>query len=427
MAQKVAPKEINFDTALPLAIDSASSTREFVPENGATFAYGNNRVIRIPLRSEDLLDTRHSYLRFKVVAGQTQALDQTAYALISRLRILSGGVPIEDIGGYNVLANLLIKHQSGKGYMESYGAVAMGATANSAVPAHGAANGQNRTADTESRYFCLPLFSGIMNNNKYIPLPLLNSVGLTIELTLEDPNSAVLAGADDPTCTISDVAYVAQMVKVSPDVIEGLRAVQMSTPNQSIMIAGQTWKNYKNSISANAGSAVLNIPDRSGSLKALFSVLRQTAAIGSRTALSLQFDSGQVTSYVYKIGSKMYPQSKINVNVTDATARYAEVVTELHKAFGKLGDYSHHALVNNTTWIKNGDNAALGDFCMAIDVEGFAQADVIESGIDTQRLALPVSLEIQKTAVNAAYDCDTFALCDAVFFCGADGQMTSST
>ena len=61
--ERIAPPQVNYDNVLPLAIESRSNRREFLPVNGQTFSNTNGATIcRIDVNADSMLDASHSYL-----------------------------------------------------------------------------------------------------------------------------------------------------------------------------------------------------------------------------------------------------------------------------------------------------------------------------------------------------------------------------
>ena len=63
---RVAPRQVNYDNILPLAIESRSNRREFLPVNGQNFSNTTGATIaRIDVNADSMLD---SVLELKVEA-----------------------------------------------------------------------------------------------------------------------------------------------------------------------------------------------------------------------------------------------------------------------------------------------------------------------------------------------------------------------
>ena len=122
--QRVAPPQVNYDNVLPLAIESRSNRREFLPVNGATFSNATGATIcRIDVNADSMLDATHSYLECDITnnAGATNflALNNFSPSWIQRCRIESGGVVIEDINEYSRLYSMLTLAQTPKDYVKN--------------------------------------------------------------------------------------------------------------------------------------------------------------------------------------------------------------------------------------------------------------------------------------------------------------------
>jgi len=123
---RVAPRQVNYDNILPLAIESRSNRREFLPVNGQTFSNSNGATIcRIDVNADSMLDATHSYLEC-VVTNRNETDANTclipnpfAPSWIQRLRIESGGVVIEDINEYARLYAMLVMNQCPASYVKN--------------------------------------------------------------------------------------------------------------------------------------------------------------------------------------------------------------------------------------------------------------------------------------------------------------------
>ena len=122
--ERVAPPQLNYDNILPLAIESRSNRRSFVPVNGAEFSNTTGAtVVRIDVNADSMLDCAHSYLMCEVQcdlranADEHMSLNPFCPSWIQRLRIESGGVVVEDINEYSRLYALMVLNQCPKHYI----------------------------------------------------------------------------------------------------------------------------------------------------------------------------------------------------------------------------------------------------------------------------------------------------------------------
>ena len=121
--ERVTPRQLNYDNILPLAIESRSNRREFLPVNGQSFSNTTGATIcRIDVNADSMLDATHSYLECALQNDLTTADNRLSPnpftpAWIQRLRIESGGVVIEDINEYSRLYALLVLQQCPQSYV----------------------------------------------------------------------------------------------------------------------------------------------------------------------------------------------------------------------------------------------------------------------------------------------------------------------
>tara|TARA_R110000822_G_scaffold95742_1_gene218538 strand:- start:3133 stop:4542 length:1410 start_codon:yes stop_codon:yes gene_type:complete len=468
--ERKAPKEVNYQDILPLALPSSSNRREFMPNNGQTFSPTGTNIIRIDVNADSMLDASHSYLRVKLknIGTATHHLSpDNGCPFIQRLRIESGGTTLEDIYGYNRLYNMLEYAQTSPDNFQSENslnlnqnqAISYLGTGAATVPTWGdpifnMTNYNCHTipgggvlvaggaAESDSMVYCIPLVSAIFNCEKYIPLILMNA-GITIEITLA-PGAEIGtwtlpavggAGSTSTAYQLSNVAYCAHLVDMDRSFYDALRG-EMALSG-SIAIHGQTWKHYSANIAAGDSTPTINIPARAKSIKSIFSTFRKSSSSIDSATENARYSTGvlqrnNISSWGYKIGSVNYPQSKINVSENNIAPTLCEVL----KAFGKLGDTSTSSCLSKTNFRLANDGDATSEpnpdnrvqnFLIAYDCEGFQKSN-LESGVNTSERALAISLELTYAVVNAyAITNDNYVCCDAFFYINGDGTLTPSS
>lgn len=518
--ERVAPPQVNYDNVLPLAIESRSNRREFLPVNGQSFSNSTGATIcRIDVNADSMLDATHSYLECDITnnaaATNFLALNPFSPAWIQRLRIESGGVVIEDINEYSRLYAMLTLAQCPKDYIKNNLAtlglykqhtsalmmnaaagavdictngantelVATGAAgagdvervaqsvdelhysmsadaiingvdasevdgdlnADRLTPAAGAvaaggAQSFNRLASGASRKMCIPLVSGWLNMDKYIPLIMMNA-GFTIELTLCDANRIGItqietAGAQgafgDSAWTISNVRYVAHLIDLDRAFYDRLRMV-MDDAGGVLQLAGQTYRHFSGLFDGNAATQnTIALPARVKSVKSIFGTFIRSNQMGVNTNYdSSVFQRAGITSFRFEIGSVRYPQTDIACNGNDGQAQRE---AELDKAFGKIGDYQHQKAYSskhttNDAGSRTGashQKACLSSYFIGYDFEAFNRV-MLEQGIDTASRSLPINVIINTDgAAGGQVRADFYVLCDAVFFVNLDGTASVS-
>tara|TARA_R100000278_G_scaffold5642_2_gene8518 strand:- start:3003 stop:4625 length:1623 start_codon:yes stop_codon:yes gene_type:complete len=535
---RVAPPQVNYDNVLPLAIESRSNRREFLPVNGQTFSNsGGSNIVRIDVNADSMLDATHSYLECNVnntnaTANNFLALNGFGPSWIQRLRIESGGVVLEDINEYSRLYAMLLLNQCPKEYIKNNMALmglysvsksaGLNPTASGATPptagvveyattggmvgfvenagsdpannvmngnvpsidelhysmsatgilsgihttsasgvgvakaptADGLANVQstNRIQAGRSINQCIPLVSGWLNMDKYIPLVMMNA-GFTIELTLCDNNRIGLTQTEsasttnnvfiDSSWSITGVRYVAHLIDLDRSFYDRLRMV-MESSGGVLQLAGQSYRHFTGNMLAGESTSTITLPARVKSVKSIFGTFITNGQVGANSNYDTSvFQTGGITSFRFEIGSVRYPQTDVDCGTykTDGTFNYRDPLSgaqreaELEKAFGKIGDYQHqkaYGPVNtiNISSTRSGtdfNNATLSAFSIGYDFEAF-QRVALEAGINTADRSLPINCIINRASgVNLALmKADFYVLCDAIFFINLDGTASVS-
>jgi hypothetical protein len=533
---RVAPPQVNYDNVLPLAIESRSNRREFLPVNGQKFSNsGGSTIVRIDVNADSMLDATHSYLECKVKNTNTDALtflslNNFCPSWIQRLRIESGGVVLEDINEYSRLYSMLVLNQCPKEYVKNnlallglyqvhksstlasattgnfemcsnggfsldsvvdsvdFGASTVGSVdvVQSNVPTieelhynmssrgilngvlitgDGAGNGiepvDNSLTNThravrlntgQELTMCIPLVSGFLNMDKYIPLVMMNA-GFTIELTLCDANrigitqdESLASGGNNvddfknSTWEVNSVKYVAHLIDLDRSFYDRLRMV-MESSGGVLQLAGQSYRHFSGNLGSQESSSTITLPARVKSVKSIFGSFIDAAQVGSKNNYDTSvFQTGGISSFRFEIGSVRYPQTNVDCgDYLSATKRNplsgTQREAELEKAFGKIGDYQHQKAYNsvntcNVDTERDGtdfNKSTLSSFFIGYDFEAF-QRVALEAGINTADRSLPINCIIERdgTANATLMRGDFFILVDAIFFINLDGTASVS-
>jgi len=471
-----APNAVNYGNSLPLGIEAKAQRRLFFPSTGDKYSGDQSSIIRISLNYDGMLDTSLSYLKFDIENNGTKSfLKDLGQPEISRLVVSSGGVVLEDIQNYNqLLGSILVPCQANDGVINeqnnncnAFGDVTLGVNSaddakatnvktyqNGMVPgayAYGSIvageDGRPSTGGNEGsgvigkdkkRTVCYKLVSGLLDNEKYLPLVLMNN-GLDIEIHLENAlrmcciEPGTSAG-DLQSYEITNVRYVAHLVDLQRDFYDMLRMTQQQSGGV-IQIAGQTFRHFSNALGKTAtGSQNFNVPVRARSIKSIF------FCAGAQTATKETFDLSScsamaLSSYQVRIGATSYPPTAILCN---QEANKSEPYLEVMKAFGKLGSNIHSNLLGScnylTTNILSKASVGAGNLMKfapyGIDLETFRAE--IENGVDTSSRALPMTLSLGINPASSAgadttdLTLHTFAMIDSLFFINMDGSVSVS-
>jgi len=471
------PDSIDYTSILPMAVESRVRRRGFVPSNGASFVSNQNNIIEIPVSASAFLDTKHSALRmnFLNTTGQTFGVDfGGGHGLIRRLRILQGGTVLSDCREYGrLMSSIILPCQStedslstrsikdGQRYANGTvggtgvtGVAAAAEISGAAVNTPTNANDSTTAAALGSNYtFTIPLMNGLLGTtqDKLVPLFLLNSAPIVIEITLMPAQDIGVWGGVPGGYTVNNVRYFASLVETGPAVEDQIRMVQQQSGGR-LVLNGVDYTHHPGNIAAGAqGRISLPLPVRKKSIKSvLFAAAGTTFAggAGAKTNLfSLSYGGHlNMTEYQLSVGSRRVPEVPIQFNsaILGALNNKAQYFEELAKCFGETK--SAHGLgvmtrVNNsnTPGVSGGmavPSVAGGAgamstlrFCpFGIDCEAF-QPDgkgggALESGIDTASSSTPLELVLDISIGQAApILVDMYVVHDSIYFIDMVGNL----
>jgi hypothetical protein len=460
-------------------------TREFQASNGQTFAPNSNRVIRIPLSSDDFLSGNESYLRFTVNnksktnggADTAVSLDHSCHSLFERVRLEApDGTEIDRIDNYNVLACMLGDWQHGAGWRTTVGYSTSGySRVRNFTDGQGVLilpdyDGSTASISANgSKTFTMPIIGTFLSNSKMIPLKYMGS-GLVLELTLAPASDALISSTRQPAVNnqstpqrtnndvldydMSNIAYVGRLLSFSRLFEEAFEAVlaegeQMGVP--MIQFHSPSYRNYV----YNAGTGDFNVPvaERASSIKSMFAVFRgQLSNNGSGNSRVGSRSRDNINSYQFRVGNVLYPQSRVNISATNS----GEAYSEMKKALGTLHSLDDQGIVvrqdhyiSNSNfvegvlrlqpdWIRDDNGAPIanynglsasgeyyGKFTIGMDFENFSHENY-QSGLDTTNHAMNIELLVTRSAPSNALRVDVFTLIDQVVTLNANQSITVS-
>ena len=471
------PASIDYTSILPMAVESRVRRRGYVPSNGASFVSNQNNIIEIPVSASAFLDTKHSFLRmnFLNTTGQTFGVDfGGGHGLIRRLRVMQGGTVLSDCREYGrLMSSIILPCQSTEDSLSTrsikdgqrYANGTIGGTGVSGVAAAaeitGAAvntptnaNDSTTAAAAGSNYtFSIPLLNGLLGStqDKLVPLFLLNSSPIVIEITLAPAQDVGVWGGAPGGYTINNVRYMASLVETGPAVEDQIRMVQQQSGGR-LVLNGVDYTHHPGNIGANAqGRISLPVPVRKKSIKSvLFTGAGTTFAggAGAKTNLfSLSYGGHlNMNEYQLSVGSRRVPEVPIQFNAAllGALNNKAAYFEELAKCFGETKS-AHGMGVMTRVNTANTAGATAGmavpsvaggagamnslRFCpFGIDAEAF-QPDgkgggALESGIDTASSSTPLELVLDIGVGQATpIVVDIYVVADSIYFIDTVGNL----
>jgi len=467
---------INYTKILPLAVESRSRRRGFLPDNGQRFVSDGNNIIRIPISASSLLDTKHSYLKMTIdnTTGQGVGLDfGGGSGLISRLRILQGGTTISDVLNYNKLVSaILLPAQTdtsktatrsvtdAQRYLNSAGGggpgggldVCLNAELSGAAPST-PTNDHDQIPNGTDCVICIPLVNGLLGStqDKLVPLQLLNSSPLVIEITLAQAlDIGTYTAAPAAGYSVHEVQYLASLVDVGPEVDQHLRQVQSLTGGR-LILNGVDYTNYTGNVQAAAtGLQTLDIPCRRKSIKDVLWVGCSNTFAGA----ALQEDRYNLSygghmnlrEYSVKVGQTLYPPTAVDCDFVGANGQArSQAMEELAKCFGQVSSVHGQGVLNRFNYLATaGLNGGMpvesaGGASMAshkfgpfgLSLEAFGPdgkgARAIESGIDTATHSQPMSLQLNLfTAIGEVFNVQMYVVYDTLYYIDQVGNLRVS-
>lgn len=380
-------------------------TPRIPPKNGAAFTPGN--VIRVEFPAQGYVNPINTTIEFDVtLQGHGTASNEVArfqnniQSIFSRVRILYGATPLEDIINYNVIVRSLTEWTSTNqtmsidqvGISEGIGGCVFGLDGNS-TPKPGLFNarqnyiqGIDKTANTTAgvliqsagvgvipntvlgtgltatganyctRRYQINLACGLMTQDKLLPVKFMASQ-LAIEFTLEQAVACILsAGGSGAACT-----YGVTNFNLIPEILEFdasydamfLKGLQ----DGGVPIKFSSWHTF---IFGTSGSATVNllVQERSRSVKALFAVQRRNPPTVGTDSHATLFDSsstvgGSMQSYQWRIGGRYFPAQPVQLTIGTGSGvgnGGCEAFVELQKALNVVGDYRLSCSVNPARW-----------------------------------------------------------------------------
>jgi hypothetical protein len=381
------------------ALPAVKTTPRISPKNGSDFSPSS--VIRLEFPAQGYLNPRNTTLAFDVVLNPGSG-GTTPYArfqnniqsIFSRVRLMYGSTPLEDIIDYNVITrcltewtapgvadqlsindgiayNTVMSQSNAAGVfrptvVNGRQAIIQGvdntgtgsATDNTGgtVPTN---TGQiNAAGAFPVRRYTVQLNLGLLNQDKLIPIKFMASQ-LAIEITLAQPEACILCRNNGAAFSGSGTTYQVQNVTLLPEILEFDAAYDAmflkGLKEGGVPIKFQTWHTFNFGLQAQT-SVNVQIQERSRSVKSIFVVQRigpDALSTDSGATLYHSNNSGTLQQYQFRIGGRYYPASPVQCATTNNSAisnGAAEAYAELGKALHTLGDYRLSTALNSARW-----------------------------------------------------------------------------
>jgi hypothetical protein len=380
---------------------AVKTTPRISPKTGSLFV--PNTTIRVEFPAQGYVSPGNTTLEFDLdlsgygtVADSWTRLQNGVASVFSRIRLMYGSTPLEDIIQSNVIMRMLNESTAssdqildqasisdglggtigGTGfttfrknirqrYIQGVSADPVVATSTTwdqcgSVPClyNEAQSTYTGYAATSRRRYQIQFPLGLFTQEKLIPTKFMASQ-LAIELTLAPEVSCIMSGkltgsGSLPTYRILNVNLIPEVLEFDSSYdatfLKGLQ-------EGGVPIKFSSWHTFL--FSQGGGStANLQIQERSRSVKAIFAVIRaapDSLNNDSGAFFSSTIDNTVLNSYQFRIGARYFPASPVicsnqTTNFSNMNSGACEAFIELQKSLNTVGDYRLSTALNSTRW-----------------------------------------------------------------------------
>lgn len=425
-------EEIQFSNSdiMPLNRDVKATKRRFYSNNGNSFSQSGSEI-RIPISGNFLLSNQDVFLNFQLlwtfVAGVLVVPDFSHFAAFQQIRIESAGQILEQIDEPGVLYNLMSQWNWGQNEINKNNGRGAGVLPQQAI-ATGllSKNGETLITATPQR-ISLPLceLMGIFSGDKSIPL--MNTSGLTLVLTLATPASRLSFITTSPTTdtfVYSDFYVSATCIEAGPDYEKALAAVKSGNQYNEVSILMKTARRYIGSV---AGAALINqqiqLNDRSKSAMGIWSVSRKTADIVDYSKFSTSSSSfATYANHCAVINGAQYPTAQIST-IAEAAEEGYKVANNWKKQTPK--GYQQGGIINRAQMIAAEGTIDGSSLCLAVNLaKTGADETMFGAGLDLSTSNSPNVFQVSYTPVSAS-TVTVYVLAQALLHINGMGQMST--
>jgi hypothetical protein len=409
------PQSMRYAVGSKRAVNARLQHLNFQPFNGNSFSPDSNNEIRINLQAPGFLDVAKHVLRMTVTAVTTTAVGSIDYSLASlfdQIRLESNGTVLERIDRYALIDNVKSQYNDSIAEVMNKSAISLGPDlATPALIQKGATFGVG-VLTGGALTGCIRLRSGLLQSKHGHALPM-GSGPIELILRLNAKDSCIL-GDDTSTLTsvtVSNVAFLCPMYQIeSEQIMAQYRQVLQSSP---LTICGETYKTYINSLAAAGTQQVLQINDRSRSLKSLVTLVRNTGYNAYEWPTNSGFDISNIGRYTYHIAGAQYPPGGIKLSTAAASIEVGEAMDQAQKSLAPYNKIRGAGLVGLGTFKAPVTATGGGMGVLAVDLKKFSDSERCFVGMDTASNAQPMTIELQCAGAITANDVTTFAICEA--------------
>lgn len=421
------PLSLRYNVASSNSIMAECEMRNYASNNGSVFS-DTITECRIPVSSDSsFLDVKRSYLYYEIencsdaANGNDFALDADMFGMIDQLRIESpSGVVLERIDNFGTWSAFYQRQTQGLDGVNARNIKQGGPGFGGGAPTN---TGATVVKGTKAS-FCGKIPCAWFNPDHGKALP--SSTAFTIIIRFHsNVGAAVVQAAGVPEWKIHNPRWYCPAMTLQ-------NAAVQSDYNAIISQRGISWsattaKTYRNSIPAVEKMNVLQLNDRSVSLKGFATLLRLSADAYDATKKSNSDTSvSSCRRMTYVIDGQRRPPNGIELQADAAPYNLARVYEESLKVLAT--DSSHtKATVSLGAFRAQEDvgTAKMGSLCL--DLKKFSSEPGLKmQGINTASSASPnlVELDMLAAAPTGELDVITYSICGCEFSLLPNGMLS---
>lgn len=312
-SQQIIPSSLKF--TLPKHGPPGTRKEHRIPSLSSTYSTTSDKIVRFHFNSDNLVDFRRGYLSFDLtVSGATGTyarVSQGIWSIFNRLKLLSGGVELEDIREYNLFSSLLFDSYRDEDVADTIGPSCYGYATRAERNSFASA-----TKNYESPLFCGFFLTGIVPLKKF-------KRKLQLELYLENPSRCIETDSPTPVeLTLTNIHFHYEVVELKG----GLEDQLADSLSGGVTYPYKKFTYYVNPITSSKSQIV--IPHVGSGIETIISLLRRSDTQNNPTINDkfLTYSPYGATQFQLRINNSYFPPEPVRCDTGQAYACYLRMI-----------------------------------------------------------------------------------------------------
>jgi hypothetical protein len=317
-ADVIIPKSIKFGKVS--RVIAARRVPVKVRAENPSYSSDKNKLIRIPLPSGCIYDTRGGYLTFNASIAKTGGtyarFHSGIFTMFNRMRVLAGSSEVEDMRDYNRIYTILF---------ELFSPIL--STGNVGVTSMGFGTQLQRNALSAGADYACPLFSGVFGTEL---LPFDNIPNqIWLELYIEDPTVCVETDGTIPIITITNIVFHIERLELQDDY---RRFISNYVRANGLTLGFHTWERFSQTLPVGSNHN-LQIASKNASVNGMINLFLNAATINDTTVNDrfLTWTRLNLTSTSLQLNGRIYPDEPIDTVTCSSWESYQILLRWLQK------------------------------------------------------------------------------------------------